>query len=384
MSIAKQFVKPKAARSAAKPRNIDISMIRVDGGTQSRAGIDGTVVQSYAEDISDGIVFPPVVVFHDGETYWLADGFHRHRAHLQAGKKKIAVEVRQGTRREAMLHSVGANSDHGLRRTNEDKRRAVITLLNDAEWSQWSVNRISQLCHVSRDLVLAVQNELTCRTASEATPPTPPEVPEDVAARAEEIRAAGGEPRFYRNRYGNVSVMNTGAIGSPTADAGATEEQPAGEVEDSGADPAPAAAEDDENEAFRAAAAEKLPQAIKDREAFKEKAKADRKAGRPEPEYNGLTAEQRIAELEEANRVLEREVEELRAENKLYREMKAEFESGGFAAVIAGRDKVIESQKIRIESESQEKVRNLRSADRWRKIAIDLGYTSREVIEIDG
>ena len=26
----------------------------------------------------------------------------------------------------------------GLRRTNEDKRKAVLTLLNDAEWAKWS------------------------------------------------------------------------------------------------------------------------------------------------------------------------------------------------------------------------------------------------------
>lgn len=129
-----------------------------------------------------------------------------------------------------------------------------------------------------------------------------------------------------------------------------------------------------------------LPSFVADRDAARAQAIAARSNnGSPgNPLAAGLTAEDRIAELMEANASLEREVEELRAENKLYREMKAEFEQGGFAAVIAGRDSVIEAQKIRIESESQEKVRNLRSADKWRKIAIELGYTSREVIEIDG
>jgi hypothetical protein len=43
------------------------------------------------------------------------------------------AEVRTGSRRDAVRYSVGANSVHGLRRTNEDKRREVQTLLADAE-----------------------------------------------------------------------------------------------------------------------------------------------------------------------------------------------------------------------------------------------------------
>jgi branched-chain amino acid transport system substrate-binding protein len=39
---------------------------------------------------------------------------------------------------DAILYSVGANEMHGLRHTNEDKRRAVLTLLNDPGWSKWS------------------------------------------------------------------------------------------------------------------------------------------------------------------------------------------------------------------------------------------------------
>lgn len=35
----------------------------------------------------------------------------------------MATEVLRGTKRDAILYSVGANSTHGLRRTNADKRR---------------------------------------------------------------------------------------------------------------------------------------------------------------------------------------------------------------------------------------------------------------------
>ena len=59
-----------------------------------------------------------------------------------------------------MLFSVGANHAHGLRRTNEDKRRAVTTLLLDAQWTQWSDREISRRCGVDHKTVGAVRAQL--------------------------------------------------------------------------------------------------------------------------------------------------------------------------------------------------------------------------------
>jgi hypothetical protein len=89
------------------------------------------------------------VVFGDGGEYWLADGYHRWHAADIAGLQVIAADVRPGGRREAILHSVGANAEHGWRRSNDDKRKAVQTLLNDAEWSGWSDREIARRCGVS-------------------------------------------------------------------------------------------------------------------------------------------------------------------------------------------------------------------------------------------
>lgn len=96
-----------------------------------------------------------------------------------------------------------------------------------------------------------------------------------------------------------------------------------------------------------------------------------------------LSLEDRIAELEEANRVLEAENAELKAEIKKFSEMKAEWERGGFEEVVRGKDEVIRAQASRIESESAEKVRNLRSMEWWRQKAFDLGYSSRAVIDLE-
>lgn len=62
------------------------------------------------------------------------DSYHAYRA---AGVDEVPAEVRTGTLRDAVLYSVGANAAHGLRRSNAGKRRAVETLLADAEWAAW-------------------------------------------------------------------------------------------------------------------------------------------------------------------------------------------------------------------------------------------------------
>ena len=128
---------------------IPLSRIKADGGTQPRAELSEALAAEYAESMRDGATFPPVVVFHDGVDYWLADGFHRQKAALDNGLDEIDADVRQGSRRDAILFSVGANASHGQRRTNEDKRRAVLTLLDDEEWHAWSDNEIARRCGVS-------------------------------------------------------------------------------------------------------------------------------------------------------------------------------------------------------------------------------------------
>lgn len=179
-----------------------VASIRIDGGTQPRQSINEQVVSEYAEALQAGEKLPPVVVFHDGTDHWLADGFHRYHAHRKAKRKDIAADVRNGTRRDAVLFSVGANAAHGLRRTNEDKRRAVQTLLEDAEWSKWSDRQIAEACGVSVPFVGAIRRPEVAQRQQEArakssigdaskavdkcNPITPEREPEEAAQRRDE------------------------------------------------------------------------------------------------------------------------------------------------------------------------------------------------------
>ena len=138
---------------------LELTQIKTDGGTQPRAALDQFVLDDYAQAMRAGVQFPPVVVFYDGEHYWLADGFHRTKATGQAELNLIEAEVRQGTRRDAVLYSVGANATHGKPRTSEDKRRAVLTLLGDSEWQKWSDSEIGRRCNVDHKTVSKIRGE---------------------------------------------------------------------------------------------------------------------------------------------------------------------------------------------------------------------------------
>jgi hypothetical protein len=104
---------------------LSLDLIRTDGGTQSRAALDDKTVAEYAEAMREGVEFPPVIVFHDGSTHWLADGFHRRFAAERAGLTDIEADVRAGTTNDALWYALGANRTHGLRLSRGDKRHAV-------------------------------------------------------------------------------------------------------------------------------------------------------------------------------------------------------------------------------------------------------------------
>jgi hypothetical protein len=142
---------------------LPLTSINVDLAIQQRAaGTSQEVVEEYAQAMRDGDAFPPPTVFtNDGVTYWLADGFHRTAAHQQAypDVQEINCEVRRGGREDAVLLACGANASHGLRPSNDDKRKAVRTLLRSEKWAHWSDREIAFQCGVSHPFVSKLRNE---------------------------------------------------------------------------------------------------------------------------------------------------------------------------------------------------------------------------------
>jgi ParB-like chromosome segregation protein Spo0J len=140
--------------------NLKLSDIRIDGDLQVRAAINDAVVADYYDVLREGGKLPPVVVFFDSAQYHLADGNHRYHAHKSAGLALIEADVREGTKRDAMLYALGANAEHGFRRTTQDKQRAVKIMLNDMEWMEWSDREIAKQCKVSHPFVSKVRKDI--------------------------------------------------------------------------------------------------------------------------------------------------------------------------------------------------------------------------------
>lgn len=138
--------------------NLDI---QARANTKEHTKVDRTVVVSYREDLDAGAIFPPVVVFKGGDKHWLSDGFHRYEAYTLAGRESIPVTINQGDMRDAILYAVGANADHGTRRTNADKQEAVLILLKDPEWGKWSDREIARQCKVNHELVGRLREKLS-------------------------------------------------------------------------------------------------------------------------------------------------------------------------------------------------------------------------------
>jgi hypothetical protein len=148
-----------------EPTFIRLDQINTGGGTQARVTLDDVYVTELVE--SERVNWPPIEVYDDGEVLWLVDGFHRVQAAKELGLQMIRANVTKGDRRAAILASVSANMAHGLRRTNEDKRKAVLTLLRDAEWGKWSDRMIAASAGVTHPFVASVRESLVTVT----TPP---------------------------------------------------------------------------------------------------------------------------------------------------------------------------------------------------------------------
>jgi hypothetical protein len=172
---------------------LTLSEIHRDGGTQPRAKLDLHHVTTLVEVLEDGGELDPVTVFYDGESYWLADGFHRCKAHEDYRQEEINCILIQGTRRDAVLFSVGANAEHKAvkPRSREDKRRAVTMLLNDPEWSMWSDREIARQCKVSQPFVSTLKKNVTDNVISEKQ----------------------NQEVTYTTKHGTKSQMRTGNIG---------------------------------------------------------------------------------------------------------------------------------------------------------------------------
>lgn len=139
-------------------KKIKLDDIRIDGGTQCRVVVDQPTVYNYLEHMKEGDEFPMMETVFDGATHWLTDGFHRYHAYKLLGIKEVTIRYKPGTRDDAVLMALKANSKHGKTLTNEDKRNKVKMALSIEGYDQKSNYEIAKLCELSQPFVASVRD----------------------------------------------------------------------------------------------------------------------------------------------------------------------------------------------------------------------------------
>lgn len=134
---------------------IDIDKIIRDPRCQSRTGVDPWLVQEYVVALKEGAVMPPLSTIQAEEGHYIYDGFHRYEAYMRTEAKEVEVETEPGDIWDAIERSCSVNATHGKRRTNEDKRRAVETMLRVMRHrgESWSNREIARRCAVGSRFV---------------------------------------------------------------------------------------------------------------------------------------------------------------------------------------------------------------------------------------
>ena len=139
---------------------IEISSITIDPNLQTRFSLNASAVADYQAAIEAAQPMPGVTIFYDGKRSYLADGFHRLQAYKQAGRDHIPANIHQGSQRDAFIYAISANATHGLRRSPEDKRRAVQMALDDLELNELSDRELAKVCGVSHTYVANVRRSI--------------------------------------------------------------------------------------------------------------------------------------------------------------------------------------------------------------------------------
>ena len=300
---------------------------------------------------------PPHIPGPHGDAIVLMTGAHRLEAAKRLGWDKV----------ECFVYTDGNDVDAQLWEIAENLHRAELTAMERDEqialWVTLNAGRVSSQVETKpqggrpESGVNAAARELGISKPDAHRAVT-------VARLSDEAKAVARETGLDDNR---TALLEAAKHSSPADQAAALAARKA-ELQSKRA----------ENDALREQHRAALPDAIKEIEARKQQAIAAR-SGTASAEHDA----DRIAELEESVRVLEAEAETLRAENKLYGEMRVQFEQGGFDKVIAGKDNEIRALETRVYSESADKAAWIRASRYWKDQALKLGYVRNPTIDID-
>ena len=172
-------------------KELQFSQITESDEIQTRVTLNKRTVKNYADLMIQGVVFPPMKVYtpDNGHTFYLADGYHR-KASYELNKKTSAMfEIEPGTIEDAILWNIEVNVKNGLRMTNADKQKAVMTILKNPKLSTKSDRDIGNLCGVDHKTVGKYRlQELKKQTGENEKEPKPEKAPESEKEHKETLK----------------------------------------------------------------------------------------------------------------------------------------------------------------------------------------------------
>lgn len=338
--------------------------------------LDGKVVSAMAESIAAIGLLNPVRVRKAGEQYEVIAGAHRLAAHQLLGLVEIECVVVHDDDLRAELAMIDENlcraelspSD----RARQTARRKAIYLELHPETAPVTqrggpgrgktTDNLSAVSFATETAIATGKDERTVRRDAERGEKVIDEV-------LDLIRGTKLDTGTYLDKLKKLPPN----------------EQIAAAKHDLAVDKKEEKAERDARQAEfdrqQAAVRETLPDDVKAYEARKVEAVARRGASK---EDDAARIEFLLDEIEELRNVIadqKSEIDQLRDALAKYDDMAVEYERGGFEEVISGLNQRIANLQRQVERESAEKVKNLRSADRWRKKAIKAGANDDIVID---
>ena len=180
-------------------KTLFIKDLLLDQKYQARSRMDPQVIKDYEGLISEGVEMPPIKVVSIQNQLYVVDGFHRVYAYRNQGRDRIEADVVDGNDRLALELAVSANQAHGLRRSNQDKTKAVEMVLDDLELMCESDRFIAKLCGVSPPFVGDIRTRLEKPKSSSRYARKTHEKVESQEVKIFSPPTAFGEPEFDAN-----------------------------------------------------------------------------------------------------------------------------------------------------------------------------------------
>lgn len=140
---------------------ISLNEIDLENSPMVRAEIDLETVDEYAQVYrAKKERMPPLDTFQlDGQKYLLlADGRHRYAALKKSGAKVVTVNIHKGTQSDCIRFALRANTAHGRRRTNADKRVAAALALR--MFPKFSNAMLSEIARVDDHTIASVKRQM--------------------------------------------------------------------------------------------------------------------------------------------------------------------------------------------------------------------------------